>query len=150
MKRTTTWILIANGARARILNYLGRQSGVQQLPDCDWRSEHAPDRELASDRPGRAFDSVGKSRHAIDPHASAHRLNKAAFAREMSRFLHEKFIAGEFDRLVLIAPPKTLGDMREHLTGKLSKSLFAQVPLDLTHIPNDEIDSYLKQHVPTL
>ena len=150
MKRKVTWILIADGARARVLNYLGRQSGVEQLPGCDWLAPHAPDRELGSDRPGRAFDSVGKGRHAIDPHTNLHRSNKADFARQITNRLTQKLKAGAFERLVLIAPPKALGDIRNNLDQELSKCVYAQVPLDLTHVPNDEIGSYLKQHVPTL
>lgn len=150
MKRKVTWILIADGARARVLNYLGRQSGVEQLPGFDWLASHAPDRELGNDRPGRAFDSVGKGRHAIDPHTSTHRLNKADFARQIANRLRENLESGALDRLVLVAPPKALGDIRKHLDQELSKCVYAQVPLDLTHVPNDEIGSYLKQHVPTL
>jgi len=150
MKRKTTWILIADGARVRILRYLGRLSGVQQLQGYEWQVSHVQDRELGTDRPGRVFDSVGKGRHSIEPHTSVARLNKDEFAHGITDFLQEKLEAGAFDRLVLIAPPETLGDLRGHLSDKLAKSIFAEVPLDLTHVPNDKIDGYLRQHVPTL
>src|SRR5262245_49777975 len=63
MKPTRTWILIADGARARI----GPNKGLEALHARGWHGDHAATHELMSDRTGGAFSSTGPSRSASSP-----------------------------------------------------------------------------------
>ena len=144
MKPIKTWILIADGARGRVLENDGPGKGVQQVEGCDYRASHEADREINADRPCRTHDSAGHGRHAMEASASPHRIAKADFARTLLGDLERKLAAGAFDRLVIIAPPKTLGDMRQHMSGSLKACLIGEIHKDLTQVPNDAIAPHLE------
>ncbi len=135
MKPTKTWVLVADGSRARVLENLGPGKGLHQLPHSteDWLL--APDHELGTDRPGRVFNSVGEVRHALEATSDPHREQKRAFAHHLVKELDARFGAKEFDRLVLIAPPAMLGDLRAALPAELGKFVVGSVAKDLTHVP---------------
>ncbi len=115
MKPVKTWILIADGARARILLNEGPGKGLKPALDHEFATVHAPTRELGSDRPGRVHDRFGPGRHAMEPPADWHEYEKQTFAAEIARLLEEEAQKGSFDRLVVVAPPKTLGELRRTL-----------------------------------
>ena len=69
MKRPVTWILIADGSRAKVFKVAGK--GKIEEKD-EMAAAHPPTRDLVSDRPGRTFDSLGDGRHAKEPPTDAH------------------------------------------------------------------------------
>jgi protein required for attachment to host cells len=143
MKPVRTWILIADGARARVLQNSGPGKGVQQVVGCDYRTSHEADREIRADRPGRTFDSAGAGRHAMEATSSPHRMAKDDFARALMSDLERKHATGNFDRLLIVAPPRALGDLRHHIPGALKSVLVGEVHKDLTHVPNDELAAHI-------
>jgi protein required for attachment to host cells len=139
MKPTTTWILIADGARARIFANRGPGKGIEAVAGGAFDADHRPDREIMSDRPGRAFESVGDARHAIEPHHDAHRELKQAFAEELAALLDAKLAAKTYDRVVLVAPPAMLGDLRASLSEPVRAVVYAEIDKDLTKTPEAEL-----------
>jgi len=144
MKPVRTWILIADGARARVMQNNGPGKGVQQVDGCHYRTSHEADREIHTDRPGRTHDSAGAGRHAMEGSSSPHRIAKAEFARALMDDLERKHTAGNFDRLLIVAPPRALGDLRQHMPGTLKSCLIGEVHKDLTHVPNDALAPHLE------
>lgn len=132
MKRIKKWILIADGARARIIECLGtgKDTRIVEL----YRSEehHPPSHELGRDRPARVHDSVGPSRHSVEPKLDPHRQLETKFADQLADVLNERLAAGEFDRLVIIAPPAMLGDLRKALSESVRANVVAEIAKDLT------------------
>ncbi len=147
MKRKKTWIVIADGARARILLNEGRGRGVVSVAGGEWLADHAPDRELNSDRPGRTFDSVGAGRHAMEPTSSPHQRHKAEFARMLVDHLMTQRANRAFDQLVIVAAPATLGEIRTHLNKDLEACLLGEIDKDLTHIRDNELGPHLAEIV---
>ncbi len=143
MKKTVTWILVADGARARILRNDGPGKGLQPAVDGEFSHSAPPTRELGSDRPGRTRESVGSTRHAMEPRIDWHRFEKEKFGRELAALLDGAAERNEFDRLVLVAPPRTLGDLRAALGGKARRRLRAELDKDLTRIPEQELPKHL-------
>jgi protein required for attachment to host cells len=141
---TTTWVLIADGARARLLAQDKPFERLRPaLEEEELTGTTAQSREIGSDRPGRSFDSAGQGRHAMAPPTDPQRYAKYAFARELAERLEEAVHAGRFDRLVLVAAPKTLGDLRELLPGPVKAKVVAEIDKDLTHVPVRELPRHL-------
>ena len=44
----------------------------------------------------------------------------------------------------MVAPPKTLGELRKHYHKEVEKRLTAEVPKDLTNMPVEEIERVLQ------
>ncbi len=56
MKPIRTYILIADGARARLLLSEGRGKPLAEVPDSEQCQDIRPDRELSAERPGRVHE----------------------------------------------------------------------------------------------
>ena len=142
-KSVKTWVLIADGARARILQADGESDGLQLVPGCEFGVDDPPDRDIDADKPGRTFDSVGSGRHGMEPKTSPHRHRKAEFARHLAEFLEKKRTQKAFERLLIAAAPVTLGDLRQTLSKGVKAAIGGEVAKDLTGIPDREIADHL-------
>ncbi len=147
MKPIRTWIVIADGAHARIFLNEGPGRGLTlalpKSPDVPL----PPARELGTDRPGRVFESADSSRHALEPRADWHRLEKQQFAREVAHVVDRAAGDNAFDRLVLIAPPKTLGDLRAALCPASRGAIHGELAKDLTHVSYAALPAHLEDVV---
>ena len=65
LKPTMTWILVADGAHARIYENLGPGKGLREIPGEALEQSIPPTRDLGTDRPGRVSESVGGARHGM-------------------------------------------------------------------------------------
>jgi protein required for attachment to host cells len=141
----TTWVLIADGARARILAQEKPFEALRPaLEEEEITGSTAQSKEIGSDRPGRSFDSSGLGgRHAMAPPTDPQRYAKFAFARELVERLEEALHGGRFQHLVLVAAPKTLGDLRELLPAPVKAKVVAELDKDLTHVPVRDLPRHL-------
>lgn len=143
MKPTTTWILIADGARARIFANYGPGKGIETVRGGEFETEILPGRELRDDRPGRTFESANTMRHAITPRVDPRRELKRTFSEQLAAILDEKLAAKAFDRVVIVAPPTTLGDLRAALSAHVKAAVYAELDKDLTKTPTAELPQHL-------
>jgi protein required for attachment to host cells len=142
MKPTTTWILIADGAHARIFANRGPGNGIE-LVEGKIDADHRPTHEIVADRLGRTHESVGATRHAIAAEHDPHRELKHTFAVKLAHMLDQRRAEHAYDRLVLVAPPKTLGDLREALPSSVRALVRAELDKDLTKTPVAELPGHL-------
>ena len=143
MKPVTTWILLADGTRARIVCNTGPGKGLQEVRGMEFEGNNSRSGDLMADRPGRTFDSAGAHRHAMEPHSDPQREAKRSFAAELVAKLQDELQDQAFDRLVLVAAPATLGDIRKALPKPLLAVVYAEIAKDLVHIPNQELGDHL-------
>ncbi len=144
MKPTRTWILIADGARARILQNDGPGKGVHAVAGGVLHGDHAPTHEIKSDREGRSYSSVGPGRSAIEAHSDPHRELKRKFARELADVLAQGLQRQAYDRLVIVAAPSALGDLRAAVSDQVRAKVTGEVAKDLTKTPDAEVAGHLK------
>jgi protein required for attachment to host cells len=147
MKPIRTWVLIADAARARIFENTGKGTGLTIVQDMTLDAELLPSHELGTDRPGRSYDSVGSGRHAMESPSDLHREQKRQFARRIAEAIAERQARRSFDRLVLVAPPVTMGDLRAALPDKVKSVVAAEVVADLTNTPMSELPAHLTTHI---
>ncbi|ADP71797.1 Host attachment protein [Rhodomicrobium vannielii ATCC 17100] len=147
MKPIRTYILIADGARARLLLSEGRTKALTEVPSSDERQTLKPDHELERDRPGRVHESANVSRHAIE-RPDLHQVEKEKFAVALAAKLDKRLENDEFDRLLVVAAPETLGVIRTALSEKLRAVVLGEVPKDLTKVPNGSVREYIGDEFP--
>ncbi len=144
MKPTRTWILIADGARGKVLLHEGPGRGLRALEGLDFSEDVPPTRDIDADRPGRSFDSHGEGRHAMEPPSDPHRQRKEAFARRLAEVLVQGCRRNDFDQLVVVAPPSALGDLRNALAPEVKARVKAELPKDLTRTDMTELPRHLE------
>lgn len=144
MKPITTWILIADGARARVLENTGPGKGVAEVAGLEFTDERLRSRDIMADRPGRAFASAGDGRSAMERPTDPVEKRQSDFARSLAAKLDRKRRQKAFDRLVLVAAPAALGHLRGALSPQLRELVTAELAKDLTKVPNPEIPRHLE------
>lgn len=130
--KIVTWIVVANGARAHILQQNRKGNGLHEVLPYDLVGRNLPTRERVSDRAGMAYDRRSNASHAMAPRSDAHRHDKLQFARDLAAELVKHAETRAFRRLVLVAPPQTLGDLRSVLPERVRGLVNAEIPKDLT------------------
>jgi protein required for attachment to host cells len=145
MARPTMWILVADAARARVFKLEG--PGMRLVPALEREliSLNIPSHEIASDRPGRAFDSAGDGRHAMEPPTDPKRYEKQRFAHGVADLLDQHRRKNAFTRLVVVAPPQMLGDLRNAMTDELRKLIETEIGKDFSKLSVDLIEQHLQE-----
>jgi len=132
-----TLIVVADGARARFFSPLGRTGGLRpaKLADMVSPASRMRTRDLKSDRPGRGFSARGDTRRAaFEPPHDYHKLEKHRFALELAQALDRACERREFDQLVLVAPHRSLGELRKLLPARVKRRVKREVGKDLTNL----------------
>ncbi|MEX0627924.1 MAG: host attachment protein [Cucumibacter sp.] len=144
MKPIVTWILIADGARARVLENTGPGKGLREVEGFEFADARLRARDIMADRAGRSFASVGHSRSAMESPTDPVDKREADFARSLAVMLEKQRRVGAFDRLILVAAPNALGDLRASLTPRVRAIVYAELSKDLTKVPNAEMAKHLE------
>src|SRR5258707_5169564 len=136
------WVVVCDGAKAIVLENIGDAA----YPDLRMReAEEQPDRrtrEIGTDAPGRAINSVGSIRSAVaqtDFHDEAEKTFLNDLARRLDKALGEK----ETTSFVIVAPPRALGVLRGAYSPRLRNAVTAEVDKDLVAMPIAEIERHL-------
>ena len=127
-------LFLRNAGDAKFLNFKAEQVFVDDNP---------PTHEQGSDRPGRGFKRAKTNQrsgmeetdwHELEEHRFAHRV-----AAAMERLVRER----KARALVVVAPPRTLADLRQSFHPDVKSRIIAEIDKDLTNHPIGEIEKHL-------
>jgi protein required for attachment to host cells len=139
-----TWVLVADGSRARILQRdEGGRKQLRTIEGMTFAHDLPKTSEVARDRLPRTFESVGNTRHAVASEIDPHREEKRKFASELAHALDAELMKKSFDHLIVVAPAQMLGDLRSALSRAVRERTTTDVVLDLTKVPDADIASHL-------
>jgi len=147
MKHQKIWIVVADGGRAQFFCNNGPGSGLEPALSQALVADNRPSRDIASDRPGRTFNSVGKGRHSVQPSTDPHEYEQELFARAIAKLLAKKCVQKEFDKIILIAAPKMLGALRFALDPITSRLVIGEIDKNLTKFPPGDLAQYLGEFI---
>lgn len=139
----TTWVVVADASRARIFAQQKKHGELAEVDDMVHPGARLVDSELTTDRRGAGHGAFGQGSHAMDARTDAHRHEAEAFAREVNARLQAGRARGDFDRLVLMAPPAFLGELRAQLDESLRKEVVAELHKDLVRHPVETVREHL-------
>lgn len=137
-----SWIVLANSARARILERDPTDGALAELTDFIHPQSRQKTGELTSDRPGHAQKAHGDPGHAstgFEPRTDLHRKELAEFARQVAHHLDDAVTMHRCTSLVVIASNPFLGELRSHLGPIAQKALALTVPIDLTSVATPDL-----------
>jgi protein required for attachment to host cells len=144
MKPTVTWVLLADGAQAKVFAHSGPGSGLRPVEDLLFEEEPMKAQDIMSDRPGRAFASVGAARSGYEPQTDPVQHREANFVKNVAEQLDRKYQQSAFSRLIIAAAPTALGDIRGALSDGLKEAVVAEMPKDLTNLPTPQLERHFK------
>jgi protein required for attachment to host cells len=141
-----TWIVVADSARARLFE-VGVNDG-QLFEVSGYANPQAREKPSNSghDRPPRVQESASSARHAIEPHTDPHDKSAQQFAHALAEVLDQGRVEHSYSRLLLVAPPRFLGQLHAALDEQVSKLVVSTINKDLTHAGTAEIRAMLDAH----
>ena len=117
-----TIVVVVDGAHLRLFRNHGHEPEIRLVP------------ELVPKLGVSNVGSGGRHRSSTaNPDRS--RLHEDDFAAAVAEYLNESALAGRIERLVIIADPRTLGEMRRHFHSALSQRLVGQIEKNLAGFP---------------
>ncbi len=143
------WILVTDAARARLFETAERNDRLVEVACYANPDPRGEPTDHVRRRIPRAHESTTPSNHAIDPHARRHDKSLHQFAHSLTMALKSGHSHHHYERLVLIAPPRLLGALRENLGDPLAKELLVgEIDNDLIDLHPDELLDHLHATYP--
>ena len=137
-----TLVLVADGRKMMFLRNHGQGAQIDLRLEAHHHQENPSNRDQATDAPGRSFASVGSRRSAMGE-TDFHQIEEDRFAAEAADMLRERALSGDFKSLVVVAPPRTLGELRKHYHKEVASRIVDEVHKDLTGCTVEEIEAAL-------
>lgn len=136
-----TWLLVADGRRARVLIEPRRGAQLQ----AEWSMEiGADDLYDPQDRPPRSFDRVGAGRHGMEQR-DLHEAEEENFLKRVAERLGEAAKHDAFAHLAIAAPPRALGLLRSLLPASAAQRVRAETPKDILNEDDEALRARLKE-----
>lgn len=158
----TTWILIADDKEAQIYDchktletvplgganphhYYNEKSGHELTPVVNGllKSESMNDYQIGHDRRGTASSSNSPTHNTYEPHGDIDGELKRRFAESIAHKLQKAYAEKLFDQLILVAPPKMVGELIEQLAKNIQSKVVATLPKDLKQYHGKELMTHL-------
>lgn len=136
--RNNTWILIANSAKAKIVedrDGKGPMAVIREIENPDGRTNAAG---LVSDRPSRPQSSTGE-RSALAPRIDPHRNVQQHFAHKLIDVLDAGRRNNAFGNLVIASSRPFLGILLDQCDEQLRHVLRKSIPRNLCDLPLEDV-----------
>jgi protein required for attachment to host cells len=136
------WIVVCDGAKALVLENVGDEKFPNLRTREVYEEPHPATHEQGTDAPGRAHNSVGPGRSAMGQ-TDWHELDEQRFLKGLMTRLDAAVTAGELKSMIIVAPPRALGLIRQAYSHQLRGVLRQEIDKDLVKMPVHEIEKHL-------
>ena len=135
-------VFVGDGQKALFLRNKGDSKFPNLRVERVFAEADPPTHDQGTDRPGRAYQSVGSGRSSVEA-TDWHRLEKNVFADHVAGALEKLVQGGGVKAIVIVAPPRTLAELRHVFHADVKSRIIAEVGKDLTKHPVWDIEKYL-------
>ena len=136
-------VFIGDGRKALFLRNAGDEKFPNLKTERVFAEENPPTHEQGTDRPTVAFAHAGSHRRVSIEQTDWHRLEEHRFVERVAAALEDVVRKRSVPALVIVAPPRTLADLRRAFHPDVQKRIVAEVGKDLTKHPVSEIETHL-------
>jgi protein required for attachment to host cells len=140
-----TWVLVGDSSGARIFKFDGHEE--------PWTMLEKVSGDNKGDQGTRDFGTkASEHKGALHGHGENKGAEKATaerrFAHSLAHILERGLSEGAFGKLVLVAEPKLLGELRENLSRGLKETVVAEMNKDYVHLGTEEIRKHVLAAMP--
>jgi protein required for attachment to host cells len=135
-------VFVGDGRKALFLTNAGDEKFINLKTIRVFVDDNPATHEQGTDSPGRSFSSVGHGRSAVQS-TDWHDLEEHRFAQQTAAALEKLVRENKVQTVVVVAPPRTLADLRQAFHADVKKRIVAEISKDLTKHPVNEIEKHL-------
>ncbi len=137
-------VFVGDGRKALFL----RNEGDEKFPNLKtervFTDHNPPTHEQGSERPTRTFAAGhGAERRSGIEQVDWHDLEEHRFADQVAAALEKIVREKKVEALVVVAPPRTLAELRRVFHNDVKQRIIAEIDKDLTKQPVYEIEKHL-------
>tara|TARA_R110000772_G_scaffold232195_1_gene343492 strand:+ start:81319 stop:81765 length:447 start_codon:yes stop_codon:yes gene_type:complete len=147
MRKIVTWVIVADHQHAQVFNHDGPGHGIRRVEGMTFETHLERSHDLMTDRPGRKA-GVGGAMRSMTPASDPHRAAGEKFIAGISVEIAKAATRKAFERLVLVAPPRALGEFRKALPDRVRKMVTAEIDEDLTKADESDLADRLADVLP--
>jgi len=137
------FVFVGDGRKALFLRNEGDEKFPNLKTESVFEDENPLTHEQGSERPGRVSKaSESGQRSAVEP-VDWHQLEEHRFAKKVAAAMEEIMRTRKIPALVVVAPPKTLADLRSAFHADVKARVIAEINKDLTKHPVGDIEKHL-------
>lgn len=137
-------VLVADGRKMLFLRNEGDEAYPNLVVETATEQDNPATRDQATDAAGGASSTQGAARSSVEP-TDFHQIEEDRFAATAADMLKTRALANDLESLIIVAPPKTLGELRKHYHKAVSDRLAAEIDKDLTGHPIADIEAALQK-----
>jgi protein required for attachment to host cells len=135
-------IFVGDGRKALFLRNAGDAISPNLTTEKVLEDANPPTHEQGSDRPGRLGKTAAGRRSTVEP-TDWHDIEEHHFARQVAAVLEQMVRTSKAKALIVVAPPRTLADLRNAFHPDVTACIIAEINKDLTGHPVGEIERHL-------
>lgn len=139
----TTWVLAANGSRARLFANIDRRRAFRLLEEFEHPAARKKDQDLVTDRDGR-YRSMGEKLNAFETPTEPKEVEAERFAEELARVLDQGRTRRQYERLIIAASPHFLGLLKANLDPQVQRRVSKTIDKDFTGVDADQLPQKLE------
>ncbi|MGR2738430.1 host attachment protein [Billgrantia sp. Q4P2] len=133
----TTYIVVADAARARVFTREAlKLEERESLVHAEGRLHEG---DLVTGATGSVDESMAHTRRASRGDSVALDHEAEIFAKQIAERIYKARVDNSLDKLILVAPPRFLGVLRDKLDGPSSKLIIHTLDKDLSKAPLNDI-----------
>ena len=136
-------IFVGDGQKAIFLQNKGDEKFPNLVVERVFVDDNPPTHEQGTDRPGRTFKRAATNRRSSVAATDWHEIEKHHFARRVAAAMEELVRAKKVKTILVVAPPRTLADLRAAFHADVSSKIVAEIGKDLTNHPTTDIEKHL-------
>ena len=138
-----TLVLVTDGRKMLFLRNEGDAEHMNLQVESKRRRDDSSESELGTDEPGSTFSSGSPARSSYEE-TDFHQLEEDRWVHEAADLVNSRALKNEFDQLVIIAPPKALGELRPKLHKETEKRCILQIDKEMTNQPLKDIEALIE------
>lgn len=136
------FVFVGDGRKALLLRNEGDEKVMNLKTEGVFEDVNPPTHEQGSERPGRLSKSISGPRSAVEP-VDWHHIEEHRFAGTVAAAIEKVVRERKVPALVVVAPPRTLADLRGALHADVRARIVAEINKDLTRHPIWDIERHL-------
>lgn len=135
-------VLVVDGRKMLFLRNHGDERQIDLRTESHDARQDMKDSDMKTDSPGTQSQRFGHGRPAFEE-TDFHQLEEDRWAADAADQVNKRALANDFDALAVIAPPKTLGELRKHWHKEAERRIIMELPKEMTDRPIFEIEQML-------
>jgi len=136
------WVLVCDGTKALVLKNHGNADAVALKTVEVFDEPQPPARDLGTSKPGRVYQSFSSARSSTEE-TDWHDENEIAFLIKIAGELDRLVSAHAIKNIIIVAPPRALGVLRQHLSTQVRAVVTAEIGKDLVRHSTHDIEKHL-------